>query len=86
MEAHKEVRQWYVSEALDSVRRLNDILDELSEEEVIAALELESGSRRRRSIVERLISRAVRLNELKYVAHLKEKYHGTSPIESPLGS
>lgn len=78
------VRQWYVSEALDSMRRLAQVIDELSEEEVLAALDLESGSRRRQSIIDRLISRAVRLNELHYVATLKEKYHGTSRIQSPL--
>ncbi len=71
-----ENRQWRVTEALSSMRRLNELIDDLSEEEVIAALELESGSQRRRSIVDRLISRAVRLNELKYAKYLKEKYHG----------
>lgn len=79
-------RQWMVSEALSSMRRLHDLIDELTEEEVLAALELESGSSRRASIIDRLISRAVRLNELKYSKTLKEKYHGTSAIESPLPS
>lgn len=72
-----EVRQWYVSEALSSMRRLAEIIDELTEEEVLAALELEAGSQRRSSIVDRLISRATRLNEIKYSTQLKEKYHGT---------
>lgn len=79
------VRTWFVSEALQSARRLQEIIDELSEEEVIAALELESQSQRRRSIIDRLISRAVRLNEIKYVVQLKEKYHGTCTIESSVG-
>lgn len=77
------VRQWFVSEALGSARRLQEIIDELSEEEVLAALDLESASSRRQSIIDRLISRAVRLNELTYVKTLKEKYHGTCTIESP---
>lgn len=72
-----EVRQWYVSEALSSMRRLAEIIDELTEDEVLAALELEAGSQRRSSIVDRLISRATRLNEIKYSTQLKEKYHGT---------
>lgn len=72
-----EARQWYVSKALESARSLADVVDELTEEEVIAALELESGSSRRLSIIDRLISKAVRLNELKYKQTLKEKYHGT---------
>lgn len=81
-----EARSWFVSEALKSARRLQEIVDELSEVEVIAALELESQSQRRGSIIDRLISRAVRLNEIKYAVQLKEKYHGTSTIESPVGS
>jgi len=76
-----KARQWNVSEALNSARRLREVIDELSLEEVVGALELESGSRRRQSIIDRLISRAVRLNELQYVKTLKEKYHGTSTIE-----
>lgn len=80
------VRQWYVSEALHSMRRLEEIIDELSQEEIIAALDLESGSRRRKSIINRLISKAVRLNELAYSNKLKEFYHGTYPIESSVRS
>ncbi len=81
-----EVRQWHVTQALQSARRLGEIIDELSAAEVIAALELESGSNRRRSIIDRLISKAVRLNELEYVKTLKEKYHGTYRIEINVGS
>lgn len=79
-------RQWTISEALESARSLAEHIDELTEEEVIAALELESGSSRRLSILDRLISRAVRLNELRYKQNLKEKYHGTYPVESPVRS
>jgi len=80
----EQVRQWHVSEALSSMRRLHELIDELTEEEVLAALELESGSQRRASIIDRLISRAVRLNEIKYSKQLKEKYHGTSILENPV--
>lgn len=71
-----KVRDWYVGQALESFARLNEVLPELTEDEVLAALNLESQSRRRRSITDRLISRAVRLNELQYSQLLKEKYHG----------
>ncbi len=81
-----KVREWYVAEALQSARRLQAIIDELSEEEVISALELESGSSRRRSIIDRLTSRAVRLNELQYMKYLKEKYNGPHPIENSVQS
>ncbi len=81
MSAQKpKVRDWYVSQALVSYARLTEVLLELTEDEVLAALSLESQSRRRRSITDRLISRAARLNELNYVKHLKEIYHGTSTI------
>lgn len=86
LKVHMSVRNWYVSESLESFQKLTQYLNELTEEEVIAALELEAASRRRRSIVDRLISRAVRLRELEYVAILKEKYHGTQPVESDVGS
>ena len=58
------------------------MLDELSEDEVLACLQLESASRRRQSILDRLISRAVRLNELSYNRQLKEKFHGTRTLEN----
>lgn len=60
--------------------RLNELLLELTESEVLAALTLESQSRRRRSIVDRLISRAVRMNEVNYSTTLRKKYHGTSTL------
>ena len=70
-----QVRDWYVGQALESYARLNEVLGELTEDEVFAALELESQTRRRRSIVDRLISRAIRLNEITYATQLKRKYH-----------
>jgi hypothetical protein len=81
-----EVGQWNIVRALESARSLQEHIDELPEKDVIAALELESGTRRRHSIIERLIGRAIRLNELAYRKKLTEKYHGTSTIESPDGS
>ena len=72
-----KIREWYVSQALSSFVRLNEILPELTAAEVTACLELESATGRRRSILDRLISRASRLNEIEYTANLKRKYHGT---------
>jgi hypothetical protein len=74
-------RRHYVQQALESFSSLSKTLDELTEEEVLACLELEASSRRRQSILDRLISRAVRLNELSYSTSLKEKFHGTRPLE-----
>lgn len=70
------VRKWYINQALESYSSLRTVLDELTEEEVLAALKLESATLRRRSMISRLISRAVRLNEIHYANSLKEKHHG----------
>lgn len=71
-------RKFLIGQALDSFKSLKAHLADMTEEEVLAALALESATRRRPSVIDRLISRAARLNELAYVAKLKEKYHGTS--------
>ncbi len=72
------VRKFLLGQALESYSSLLDCLPRLTEEEVLAALDLESATSRRRTVIDRLISRAARLNELSYVAKLKEKYHGAS--------
>ena len=80
------VRDWYVGEALKSMVRLTELLPELTGDEVIAALKLESRSRRRRSVIDRLISRAVRLNEITYSNSLRKSYHGTSTKQDSVGN
>lgn len=75
-------RKWNVSEALSSYVRLTDLLPELTEEEVLACLALEAASQRRRSVIDRLISRAIRLKEIEYKRQLKEKFYGTPSIEN----
>lgn len=67
-------RSWYIGQALQSVASMSKVLIEMTAAEVTAALELECSTRRRSSIITRLISRAVRLNELEYSHTLKEKY------------
>ena len=69
------VRKACVDQALTSYPSLKAIVNELTEEEVMAALTIESATRRRQSIVLRLIARANRLNEVRYVAELKKKFH-----------
>lgn len=69
------VRKSCIDEALRSYESLKGIVNELTEEEVFAALDLESSTRRRQSIVLRLIARATRLNEMRYSRELKERYH-----------
>jgi len=70
------VRQYHVTKVLGSFQDLREWLPRLTEEEVVAALELEAATRRRRSVITRLIQRAVRLRETHYANQLKEKYDG----------
>lgn len=67
-------RSWYISEALTSVHRLNSVINDLTVVEVTKCLELESASGRRRSIIDRLIKRAIRLNEISFSTSLRKKY------------
>lgn len=78
------VRRWYVQEALRSYPSLKRVLGDLTEAEVLRALELESQTMRRRSIIDRLISKAVRLNELSYSRQLKEKFHHGTQASHPV--
>jgi hypothetical protein len=68
------LRKWYIDEALHSFSRLLKVLPQMSGEEVVEALRLESETRRRKSIMIRLIGRAARINELAYVAQLKKEF------------
>jgi hypothetical protein len=65
------VRKWFISEALVSYRRLLTVVDELTEEEVAACLDLEAGTQRRQSVTDKLIKRAITL----FTNRLLEKYH-----------
>lgn len=76
------VSKFRINEALRSYGALNSMIDTLTMEEVLASLDLEAATRRRQSILDRLISRAVRLNEISFTRQLKEKYHGTESKNS----
>ena len=71
------IRRAVISQALESFQGLAATLGEMTENEVLAALDVESAALRRQTVIDRLISRAVRLRELSYAASLKEKYSGT---------
>lgn len=79
-------RKWYVDQARVSYKRLNQVLHEMTMEEVLATLELEVATTRRRSVSDRLISRAVRLNEIEFSQRLQEKIYGTHPLENHVRS
>lgn len=67
-------RSWRVDEALQSYECLNRVLVDMEEAEVLAALELEAATRRRRSFLDRLLARAVRIKETEYRKVLESKY------------
>jgi len=71
-------RKWFTTQALRSYRSLARVVDSLTLSEITACLELEAASRRRRSVIDRLIQRAVRLSVIEIENRLQEKYHGTS--------
>lgn len=67
------VRDWYISEALHSFRRLKSVLNDLTEDEVEAALKLEHSSRRRSTVLRLLTTKAGHFNRRSFDAALKER-------------
>ena len=65
-----------VRRALESYIELNNLINDMTEDEVLSALQLEADTLRRTAIIDRLVSRAVRLNEIKYAQELKAKFYG----------
>lgn len=60
-------REWLIGEALSSYRRLCHVLTELSEEELKSLLEIEKGSKRRKTHIWRIQTRlnVVQFNRMK---------------------
>ena len=69
-------RRWYTSQALDSYRALDGVINDMTLEEITACLDLEAATKRRRSVIDRLITRAVKLSVIAITNRLQEKYHG----------
>lgn len=69
---------WRVKRALESFRSLADVVDQLTEEEVYHCLKLEVETQRRKTVIDRLISRAADLNRQTFIKVLKEKLDGPS--------
>ena len=67
---------WRTSRALESFRQLQDVVEELTEEEVYYCLKLEVETQRRKTIIDRLVVRAADINRQTFIATLKEKIHG----------
>jgi hypothetical protein len=77
----RHIRKYEVARALDSVVSLAGVMDDLTEEEVLHCLEVESSSQRRKAVISALIRRAAKFNKQRYVQQLKEKYSVPSVIE-----
>lgn len=69
------LRKYQLGLATLSMTGLRSVINDLTLEEVIAALDLEARSLRRKSHIDRLIARASRLQEVEFTRQLKEKYH-----------
>ena len=72
---NESIRQEYVQLALESYPSMISIISHMTEEELHAALQLESESMRRQSIMNRLIGRLVRINARNHKQQLKEQYN-----------
>ena len=59
------MNEWRVSEALVSLRRLLEILPQMTEEEIIRAIALEEETHRRQSVLKLLYRQARRLSRNK---------------------
>ena len=52
------MREWFISEALSSVRRLDELLDQLTEEELAQLINLEESAQRRKVFLDKLYREA----------------------------
>lgn len=77
------VREWHVKRALESMISLADVAKDLTLDEVLYCLNLESATRRRKSILSTLIRLAAKLKKREYIKQLKETYHATPEVTHP---
>ena len=78
------IREWHTKRTLESFRSLLDNVGELTEEDVLHCLHFEVGTRRRTSVVNRLIQQAAEINRQNYLNSLKEKL--AWPVRNPQSS
>lgn len=67
------MNDWRISEALTSVRRLEGVIDQMTDSEVVRAIALEEASLRRTSILQRLHRKARALARVQHEAALKQQ-------------
>lgn len=69
-----KIRKYYVDQALHSYDSLIAIMQQLTLDEVLLALSLEAETRRRKTIMSRLIGKAARLQGQTLTRELRKKY------------
>lgn len=77
------MRDFIITQALKSFRSLSNVIGEITEDEALHVLQVESGSRRRLVMIDKLILKAAELNRIKYIETLKEKFRGTIKSNHP---
>lgn len=75
------INKFNVGRALESAAALNEVLHQLTMEEVMTALGLEAASQRRRTIISTLARRAARLHRRVFIQQLSEKYDAPYIVE-----
>lgn len=75
------IREWHVQRALSSFRELTQIIDQLTEEEVLHCLQKEVETQRRSTVTDVLFQRAADLHQQNYLKSLKEKFKW--PVPNP---
>lgn len=73
-----DTRKFYVARVMESVIAAREHAGDLTQEEVLHCLALESSTRRRKAITDILITHAVRF----YRQSLTEKYHAPAVVDS----
>lgn len=68
------MRKHVIEQAVGSYFELSRVIDSMTEKEILAALDLECASQRRKSTMCRLLKKAVRLNEISYKENLIRKF------------
>ena len=71
------MREYYLTRALESVRSCSDVICEMTPDEIVRAIELEEGSKRRKSVLTVLYRQSRVLASREHAAKLKEKIHGS---------
>jgi hypothetical protein len=71
------LRSYFLIRALKSVRSCSDVIRQMTQDEIVRAIQLEEGSLRRESLLKVLYRQSRVLARNQHLANLQEKIHGT---------